>query len=111
MMPEQRTLRLGDREFGLKRPTLGHLRGIVDALDELTGLGLTGGKLIQASAELVCAGLLPAYPELTVDDLLRIETSVQELNAAVQAVLENAGLRPTEEPQTGEAVPQLLAAN
>jgi hypothetical protein len=107
---QQKTLRLGDRKYILRRPTLGHLRAIVDALDEMTAPGKTGGPLIEASVHLVCAGLIPAQPELTVEELLQIETSVQELNEAVQQVLTTAGLRPVEESQAGEAVPQLLAA-
>lgn len=108
------TLRLGDKKFILERPTLGDLRHIVDALDALTSGApdRTGGAMIEASAIFVCAGLQPGHPGLTVDELLAIKCSVAELNAAVQLVIDNCGMRPVpiEDAVPGEAVPQLLAA-
>lgn len=102
-----KTLKLGARKFSLKKPKLGDLRAIVDALDVMQVA--TGGALITASADLVLAGLLPAHPELTAADLLDTEATVVELNEAVAAVLTMAGLRPVDD-APGEAVPQLLAS-
>ncbi|MBV9828530.1 MAG: hypothetical protein JO001_23120 [Alphaproteobacteria bacterium] len=93
-MPE--TIILGDRRFETRPLTLGQLRPVLDALDAMAGQ--SGGSLIEAAARIVAAGLAPAYPELTVDRVLDLEASVAELNDAVAAVLDLAGLRPVGEP-------------
>ena len=92
------TIRLGGREFALRPPTLGQLRHLLDALDEMSGA--SGGGLIDAAAKLVAAGLAAAHPELTVDTVLDCAASLPELNTAVAAILSMAGLHPA-----GEAAP------
>jgi hypothetical protein len=96
------TVTLGDRSFDLRPPTLGQLRRVLDALEAMNGAA--GGALIAAAAEIVAAGLAPAHPGLTADALLDLEAGIDELNAAVVAVLRTAGLRPLETP-AGEAQP------
>ena len=91
-------IRLGGREFALRPLTLGQLRHLLDALDEMSGA--SGGALIDAAAKLVKAGLAAAHPELTVEAVLDCAASLPELNAAVAAILHLAGLHPA-----GEAGP------
>ena len=92
------TITLGDRLFSLRPLKLGQLRGLLDALDEITGK--SGGALIEAAAKVVTAGLQPANPDLGFDTVLDLETTIEELNAAVAAILRVAGLA-----QSGEAPP------
>jgi hypothetical protein len=65
--------------------------------------------LVEAAAKMVAAGLAPAHPDLTADAVLDIEATIEELNAAVAAVLRIAGLTPVEnapvENAPGEARP------
>lgn len=93
-------LHLGGREFALRPLKLGQLRGLLDALDEMTGK--SGGALIEAAAKVVSAGL--AADQLTAEAVLDLEATIEELNAAVAAVLRIAGLTPVEN-ATGEARP------
>lgn len=88
------TLSLGGRQFQLRPPTLGQLRGVLDALEAMAGQ--SGGGLIEAAARLVAAGLAPSHPDLTSDAVLDLEATVDELNAAVAAILTAAGLKPRE---------------
>jgi len=97
-------IRLGGRDFTLRAPTLGQLRHLLDALDAMAGA--SGGALIDAAARLVAAGLAAAHPELTADTVLDLEASLAELNAAVAAILDCAGLSPKESP-LGEAEPRV----
>ena len=94
------TIRLGGRDFTLRPPTLGQLRHLLDALDAMTGA--SGGALIDAAARLVAAGLAAAHPELTVEAVLDLDASLAELNTAVAAILQSAGLSPV-----GEADPRV----
>ena len=92
------TTTLGGRRFEIRPLKLGQLRHLLDALDDMAGK--SGGALIEAAANVVAAGLAPAHPELTADAVLDIEATIEELNAAVAAVLRVAGLTPV-----GEARP------
>src|SRR6266404_3577931 len=96
------TITLGGRDFALRPLTLGQLRHLLDALDEMSGA--SGGALIDAAAKLVAAGLAAFHPELTVEAVLDCAASLSELNAAVAAILRLAGLHPKELDQ-GEAEP------
>lgn len=89
---------LGGKEFELRPLKLGQLRHLLDALEAMTGK--SGGALIEAAASVVASGLVPAHPDLTVDAVLDLEATVEQLNAAVAAVLTMAGLKPA-----GEARP------
>ena len=91
------TIRLGGREFALRPLTLGQLRHLLDALDEMAGA--SGGALIDAAAKLVKTGLAAAHPDLTVEAVLNCAASLPELNAAVAAILQMAGLHPAGEAQ------------
>ena len=94
------TIRLGGHDFTLRPPTLGQLRHLLDALDAMTGA--SGGALIDAAARLVSAGLAAAHPDLTVEAVLDLDASLAELNTAVAAILQSAGLSPV-----GEADPRV----
>jgi len=94
------TISLGGRHFELRPLKLGQLRHLLDALEQMSGAA--GGGLIAAAAKLVAAGLAPAHPDLTAEALLDLEAGVDDLNAAVAAVLRTAGLRPLEN-AAGEA--------
>jgi hypothetical protein len=101
------TTTLGGRRFEIRPLKLGQLRHLLDALDDMAGK--SGGALIEAAAKVVAAGLAPAHPELTADAVLDIEATIEELNAAVAAILRIAGLTPVEnapvENAPGEARP------
>jgi hypothetical protein len=97
-------IRLGGRDFTLRPPTLGQLRHLLDALDQMAGA--SGGALIDAAAKLVAAGLAGAHPELTTGSILDLEASLPELNTAVAAILNLAGLSP-KELELGEAEPRV----
>ncbi len=96
------TLTLGGRDFELRPLKLGQLRGLLDALDEMTGK--SGGALIDAAAKVVAAGLAPAQPDLDPAAVLDLKATIEELNAAVTAVLRIAGLTPV-----GEAMPVAIS--
>ena len=83
---------LGGRSFELRPLKLGQLRAVVDALDRMNGK--SGGSLIEAAAQIVAAGLAPAHAEIDAATLLDLEATIEELNAAVAAVLRVAGLQP-----------------
>ncbi|HEV8679330.1 MAG TPA: hypothetical protein VGQ90_08140 [Stellaceae bacterium] len=89
---------LGRREFEARPPKLGQLRRLLDALDSMAGK--SGGALLEAAADIVVAGLAPAHPDLSRDAVLDLEATLDELNAAVAAILRIAGLR-----SAGEAQP------
>src|SRR5205823_9888917 len=84
------TIKLGGREFTLRPPTLGQLRHLLDALDEMAGA--SGGALIDAAAKLVAAGLAAAHPEITVAAVLDCTATLAELNTAVAAILKLAAV-------------------
>jgi hypothetical protein len=96
------TIALGGRRFEIRPLRLGQLRHLLDALEAMGGK--SGGDLIEAAARVVAAGLAPAHPETTADMVLDLEAGVDDLNAAVTAILRVAGLRP-KEPDPGEAQP------
>jgi hypothetical protein len=85
---------LGGRHFEIRPLKLGQLRHLLDALEGMTGR--SGGGLIEAAATVVTSGLAPAHPDLTVDGVLDLEATIEELNAAVAAILRIAGLSPTQ---------------
>jgi hypothetical protein len=97
------TITLGGRRFELRPLKLGQLRHLLDALDAMAGT--SGGALIEAAVKVVAAGLAPTHPEATAEMLLDLEATVDELNAAVAAILGLAGLRRTGLRHTGEAPP------
>ena len=96
------TISLGGRRFEIRPLKLGQLRHLLDALDDMTGK--SGGALIDSAAKVVAAGLMPAHPDLAAEALLDLEATVDELNAAVAAILSVAGLRSTDN-AVGEARP------
>jgi hypothetical protein len=63
---------------------------LLDALD--TVAGTSGGGLIDAAVRIVQAGLAGTSPGLRADDILDLEATIDELNAAVAVILRRAGL-------------------
>src|SRR5262249_57122539 len=100
------TITLGGREFELRPLKLGQLRHVLDALDSMNGR--SGGTLIAAAAGIVAAGLAPAHPDITAEAVLDLEAGIEELNAAVAAVLRVAWLQP-QGGVTGESQPVAAA--
>lgn len=96
------TITLAGRRFEIRPLKLGQLRHLLDALEEMAGK--SGGGLIDAAAKVVAAGLQPAHPGLDADAVLDLEAGIDELNAAVAAILRTAGLHPREG-APGEAGP------
>ena len=88
------TIALGGLRLHIRPLKLGQLRHLLDALDEMAGK--SGGGLIEAAAKVVAAGVAPGHPDMTADRVLDIEAGVDDLNAAVAAILRIAGLRPPE---------------
>ena len=88
------TIAIGGRSFEVRPLKLGQLRHLLDALEEMTGK--SGGGLIEAAAKVVAAGLQPAHPGLGAEALLDLEAGIDEINAAVAAILRLAGLHPRE---------------
>ncbi len=103
-MTETTTITLGGKQFEVRPLKLGQLRHLLDALDGMTGK--SGGALIDAAAQVVAAGLVPAHPDLIADAVLDLEATIEELNAAVAAILSVAGLHPA-----GEAPPVASMGN
>jgi hypothetical protein len=97
------TIRLGGRDFAVEPLKLGQLRGLLDALDDLSGK--TGGAVIDAAARVIQAGLARSLPDLTLDGVLELEATMDEVTSAVAAILSAAGLSRPGSPQPGEAEP------
>jgi hypothetical protein len=89
---------LGGREFRVEPLKLGQLRTLLDALDDLSGK--SGAAAIDAAARIIQAGLARAMPDLTLDGVLELETTMDEVTAAVSVILRVAGLS-----RMGEAMP------
>lgn len=83
---------LGGREFPIEPLRLGQLRALLDALDDLSGK--TGGAVVDAAARVIHAGLSRATPDLTLDGVLELEATMDEVTAAVAVILQVAGLSP-----------------
>ncbi|HZK91171.1 MAG TPA: hypothetical protein VFC56_13580 [Stellaceae bacterium] len=97
------TIHLGGRKFTIEPLRLGQLRALLDALDDLSGK--TGGAVIDAAARVIQAGLVRAHPGLTLDAVLELDATMDEVTEAVAMVLTVAGLRRPEDTRSGEAVP------
>lgn len=96
-------LRLAGRDFSLRPLTLGQLRDVLEVVAQLPGKA--GGALVEAAARIIHAGLSRGDPSLTLDAVMAMEAGLDEVNAAVAAILKAAGLAPT-----GETVPAATAA-
>jgi hypothetical protein len=94
---------LGGRDFPIEPLKLGQLRSLLDALDDLSGK--TGGAVVDAAARVIQAGLARTMPELTLDGVLELEATMEEVTAAVAAILAAAGLRRPEGVARGEPAP------
>ena len=94
---------LGGRDFTVRPLTLGQLRVVLDVVAGLPGKA--GGELVEAAARIIHAGLSREDPTVTLDSVLAMEASLDEVNATVAAILKAAGLAPS-----GEAVPAATAA-
>jgi hypothetical protein len=65
----------------------------------------SGGGLVEAAAKVIHAGLVQTNPQLTLDDVLAMTATIEEVNAAVAAIIRVAGLKPV-----GEAAPVATAS-
>jgi len=92
------TIALGGTNYAIPPLRLGQLRLLLDALEEMAGK--SGGALVEAAAKVIHAGLAQASPQLTIDEVLAMPATIDEVNAAVAAILRVAGLKPA-----GEAPP------
>lgn len=97
------TISLGGRDFVIEPLKLGQLRALLDALDNLSGK--TGGAVIDGAARVIHAGLARSMPELTIDAILELEATMDEVTAAVATILTAAGLSRQERVGPGEAGP------
>lgn len=93
---------LGGHEYPIEPLKLGQLRALLDALDDLSGK--SGAQVVDAAVRVISAGLARTKPEMTVDALLDLEATMDDLTAAVGVILELAGLAQGERsPATGQA--------
>ena len=99
----QATITLGGRDFAIEPLKLGQLRALLDALDDLSGK--TGGAVVDAAARVIQAGLVRAMPELTLDAVLELEATMDQVTAAVAVILGVAGLSRGGAAGAGEAQP------
>lgn len=97
------TIHLGGREFPIEPLRLGQLRALLDALDDLSGK--TGGAIVDAAARVIQAGLVRGMPELTLDAVLELEATMDEVTAAVAVILGVAGLSRQGDISAGEGGP------
>ena len=104
---KQAMINLGGRAFAIEPLKLGQLRVLLDALDDLSGK--SGGAVIDAAARVIQAGLARAAPGLTLDDVLELEATMDEVTAAVTVILGVAGLQRPGDAAPGEAVPVAMA--
>lgn len=107
-MAEPVTIRLGTRDFQIAPLTIGQLRQLLDAIEAVQSS--SGGAQIEASAKIIHAGLASSEPNVTFDEILGIVAPVDEIQAAVAAILKLAGLGPRE-PTAGEAKPATVEAS
>jgi hypothetical protein len=84
------TVALGAQHFDVAPLRLGELRLLLDALQEMAGK--SGGGLVEAAAKIIHAGLVRSHPELTLDDVLALPATMDQVNAAVAAIIRVAGL-------------------
>ena len=91
---------LGGREFAIEPLRLGQLRALLDALDDLSGK--TGGAVVDAAARVIQAGLSRSMPDLSLDAVLELEATMDEVTEAVGVILRLAGLA---RQQLGEVQP------
>lgn len=94
-------IHLGGRKFVIEPLKLGQLRGLLDALDDLSGK--TGGAVIDAAARVIQTGLARSAPDLTLDAVLALDATMDEVTEAVAVILTVAGLRRAEDVRPGEA--------
>jgi hypothetical protein len=96
---------IGGRRFAVPPLRLRQIRLLLDALDAMQGR--SGGALVEAAARVIHAGLSGDCPELTVEAVLDLPATMDEINAAVAAIIAVAGLVPrgpgAREAQSGEA--------
>jgi hypothetical protein len=97
------TITLGGRDFTIEPLKLGQLRALLDALDDLSGK--TGGAVIDAAARVIRTGLARAMPDLTLDTVLELEATMDEVTQAVAVILSVAGLARAGGIAPGEAAP------
>lgn len=106
------TITLGGRDFAIAPLKLGQLRALLDALDALSGK--SGGAVVDAAARVIQAGLARAMPDMTLDAVLELEATMDEVTQAVSVILRIAGLarsQPGEAlPVTGPQAPEMAAA-
>jgi hypothetical protein len=94
---------LGGRKFAIEPLRLGQLRTLLDALDDLSGK--SGAAVIDAAARVIQAGLARAMPDLSLDAVLELEATMDEVTEAVSVILRVAGLSRQEHKTPGEARP------
>ena len=95
------TITLGGRDFAIEPLKLGQLRTLLDALDDLSGK--SGGAVVDAAARVIQAGLVRAMPDLTLNGVLELEATMDEVTEAVTVILRVAGLSRRAGERPGEA--------
>jgi hypothetical protein len=94
---------LGGRDFAIEPLKLGQLRTLLDALDDLSGK--SGAAVIDAAARVIQAGLSRSMPDLSLDAVLELEATMDEVTEAVTVILRVAGLSRQEGKAPGEVQP------
>ncbi len=90
------TIALGGRDFAVRPLTIGQFREIYPAV--FKGAGLASEEGYDQAVKCIAAALRRDHPEMSVDALLDLETTIDELSAAFIAIMKLSGLK------MGEAV-------
>lgn len=85
-----RVIALGGRELKCAPLTLRQIIAVSDMLPKISAAASTH-ESIELLADFILLALRRTYPGLTRDDLLELETTVEELRAAADIVLLQAG--------------------
>lgn len=97
------SISLGGRDFVIEPLKLGQLRTLLDALDDLSGK--SGAAVVDAAARVIQAGLSRSMPDLSLDAVLELEATMDEVTAAVTVILRAAGLSRQGDHRSGEIQP------
>ena len=89
-MSEGTTIALGGREFSVRPLTIGQLSTIYPAIFQGAALGTEEGYL--KAVRCIQAALAEDHPEMTLDEVKKLRTTIPELSQAFVAVMKLAGL-------------------
>jgi hypothetical protein len=93
------TITLGGTEYQVRPLTLRQLRLVFPVLGKLRGLDLNNPESTDPVIEAIVTTLKRDYPDVTVDVILDMEITVEQLTTAIRTIGAMSGLK-YEEPKT-----------